>query len=193
MKNIREIVAGNLIALRKENKLTQLELAKMINFSDKAISRWEKGEVLPDVETLERISKVYRVPLTYLLEEHSQIAGRKRVIPPHNEIMVQLLTICVVWIVMTVLFVYMRIIYDFTFWQAFVWGVPLTCILCLSFVKKWGNKLTQAIVRSVLTWSLLASIYLQLLPYNLWLIFLVGVPIQAGIVIASFSKPKEEE
>ena len=126
MKNIREIVAGNLIALRKENKLTQLELAKMINFSDKAISRWEKGEVLPDVETLERISKVYRVPLTYLLEEHSQIAGRKRVIPPHNEIMVQLLTICVVWIVMTVLFVYMRIIYDFTFWQAFVWGVPLT-------------------------------------------------------------------
>ena len=68
MKNIREIVAGNLLALRKENKLTQIELAKMINFSDKAVSRWENGEVLPDLETLERVAKVYRVPLTYLME-----------------------------------------------------------------------------------------------------------------------------
>ena len=192
MRNVREIVAGNLLALRKENKLTQIELAKMINFSDKAVSRWENGEVLPDLETLERIAKVYRVPLTYLMEEHAAGVGAKRNRPSYNELLLQLLVICVVWVIMTVAFVYIRIIYEYTFWQAFVWAVPLSALLSLSFVKKWGDKLLQAVVRSVLTWSFLASIYLQLLPYNLWLIFLVGVPIQAGIIVVAFSKPEEK-
>ena len=191
MKNIREIVAGNLLALRKQNKLTQIELAKMINFSDKAVSRWENGEVMPDIETLESISKVYRVPISYLLEEHTEVVSGKRTRPSYNELLVQLLVICVVWVIMTVLFVYMRIIYEYTFWQAFVWAVPISAFLSLSFFKKWGNKLIQAIVRSVLTWSFLASIFLQLLPYNLWLIFLVGIPIQLGIIVVAFSKPEE--
>ena len=110
----------------------------------------------------------------------------------YNELLLQLLVICVVWVIMTVAFVYMRIIYEYTFWQAFVWAVPLSAFLSLGFVKKWGNKLLQAIVRSVLTWSFLASIFLQLLPYNLWLLFLVGVPIQAGIIVVAFSKPEEK-
>ena len=72
MKNIREIISTNLIALRKQSGLTQVDLAKKLKYSDKAVSRWEKGEVVPDVETLENIAKVYNVPLTYLLKEHTE-------------------------------------------------------------------------------------------------------------------------
>ena len=52
MEDIKDIVAVNLTNLRKANKITQLELAEKLNYSDKAISKWERGESLPDVVTL---------------------------------------------------------------------------------------------------------------------------------------------
>ena len=63
MKNTKEIIQQNLIALRKQNGLTQLELATKINYSDKAISRWEKGEVMPSVDILESLANVYGVQI----------------------------------------------------------------------------------------------------------------------------------
>ena len=59
MENLKDVIRENLINLRKEHKLTQIDLAKKINYSDKAISRWENGDVLPDVEILNSICNVY--------------------------------------------------------------------------------------------------------------------------------------
>ena len=70
MKAIKEVLIENLISLRKEHKLTQLELAEKIGYSDKAVSRWEHGEVLPDVETLDTPLVTYGNLLSALLEEH---------------------------------------------------------------------------------------------------------------------------
>ena len=61
---IKETVKENLIRLRREHKLTQLELSEKVNYSDKAVSRWETGEVTPDVETLERLAQLYEIPIT---------------------------------------------------------------------------------------------------------------------------------
>ena len=72
MENIKEIISNNIIMLRKQKNLTQLELGEAIHYSDKAISRWEKGESLPDIETLQLLSETLDVPLTYLFEEHSK-------------------------------------------------------------------------------------------------------------------------
>ena len=55
MENIKEIIAGNLVALRKSKRMTQQELAEKLNYSDKAVSRWEHAETLPDIETLCKI------------------------------------------------------------------------------------------------------------------------------------------
>ncbi|MEG1499724.1 MAG: helix-turn-helix transcriptional regulator, partial [Clostridia bacterium] len=41
MNNIKEIVSTNLIKLRKNANLTQAELAEKLNYSDKAVSKWE--------------------------------------------------------------------------------------------------------------------------------------------------------
>lgn len=64
MSDIKAIVKENLIRLRREHKLTQLELSQKINYSDKAISRWETGEVTPDVETLAHLAELYEIPIT---------------------------------------------------------------------------------------------------------------------------------
>ena len=62
--------------------LTQIGLAKKINFSDKAVSRWDKGEVLPDIETLESLAKIFGVSLTYMLEEHTTTKKQTKRINP---------------------------------------------------------------------------------------------------------------
>ena len=59
---------GNFIAeLRKENELTQKDLAAKINVSDKAVSRWETGKGYPDVTSLVSLSEYFDVSVNELL------------------------------------------------------------------------------------------------------------------------------
>ena len=58
---LKAIVAKNLVALRKNAGFTQIELAEKLNYSDKAVSKWERGESLPDIETMKRIADLYCV------------------------------------------------------------------------------------------------------------------------------------
>ena len=63
MADIKQIIAKNIIDLRKKNKMTQNELAEKLNYSDNAVSRWERAEVTPSVETIEQIAEVFNVPI----------------------------------------------------------------------------------------------------------------------------------
>ena len=70
MKRATELVTENLVKLRKKFKLSQIELSQKINYSDKAISRWEKGEVIPSIDVLEQLAEIYNVKIGYFFEEH---------------------------------------------------------------------------------------------------------------------------
>lgn len=53
--------------LRKENNLTQKDIAKLCNISTQAVSKWERGESIPDVELLERLSILYKVSINEII------------------------------------------------------------------------------------------------------------------------------
>ena len=59
-------IAKNLTDLRKISGLTQAQLAEKLGYTDKAISKWEHAETLPDVITLATIADFYGVTLDYL-------------------------------------------------------------------------------------------------------------------------------
>ena len=61
-----------LTQLRKEKSLTQMELAEEINVSRQAISKWEIGKTVPSMESLICLSKLYDVPLDYLINERDK-------------------------------------------------------------------------------------------------------------------------
>src|SRR5574344_273530 len=108
MENIKQKIAKNLVELRKGKKLTQSELAQKLNYSDKAISKWETGETLPDIEILYNLCKLYGVTLDYLTsnediktkkDKYSNGVGdeiRKNVILA--------LSITLVWLLATILY-----------------------------------------------------------------------------------------
>ena len=61
MNELKNIIASNITYLRKQKKLTQAELAQELNYSDKAVSKWERGESVPDIETLKNIAEMFEV------------------------------------------------------------------------------------------------------------------------------------
>lgn len=194
---VKAVVAKNLIELRKSRNFTQSDLAEKLNYSDKTISKWENGDSLPDVSVLYAITEIYGITLDDLVhenavekadgksEEKKQRAGQNRVI-------ILCLSVSVVFLIASLVFVYLKLKADMDCWQAFVWAVPASCLALLYFNRKTdkqtesiGGKIYRTVVLSLFFWSLLASVYLQFLHYQLWLIFILGIPIEVIIWLGS--------
>ena len=194
MKEMKQTIASNIIQLRKQNKLTQAELAQKLNYSDKAISKWERGESVPDIEILKQISDMFGVTIDYLITENAEQFKSKYALPKQsksNQLTITLLAVCMVWLVATIIYVYAHINLGSNLWSLFVWGVPASCVVLLVFNKMWGNRKFQFYINTLFCWSLLTAIYLQFLSYNIWLIFLIGLPIQVVIFLWSKLKPNK--
>ena len=56
MEDLKPVIAKNITALRQQARMTQSELAERLNYSDKAISKWERAESMPDVAVLKTIA-----------------------------------------------------------------------------------------------------------------------------------------
>lgn len=187
MDNIKIIISSNISALRRKNGLTQIDLAKQINYSDKAISRWENGDVIPDVETLNSLANVFNVPVTYFFEAHKD-TDVSLLKPSKNQALSQFSTISIVWTILAIIFVYFWEFKNETIWQIFVWGIPLTCANFLFFYRKWEMRIVKFILKTVLCWTTLTAIYLSILHLNLWLVYIIGIPVQLAIITSSLKK-----
>jgi transcriptional regulator with XRE-family HTH domain len=183
MENIRNIVAKNLVTLRKEKGLTQLELAQKINFSDKALSRWEKGEVLPDIETIEKLSNVYNVSISSILENQDDNPKTKFAMPTKKDILSQAFLICEIWVMVGVIYAYFRLSKGINFWPIFLWGVPATALFLIIQNRKNPNNILCFIYATIFVWSFITSLYLYMLKANPWYFFLLGVPIQGMLIV----------
>ncbi len=187
MENIKETIAKNLVELRKANKLTQGALAEKLNYSDKAVSRWEHAETLPDIETLCRICEIYGVSFEYLLQREPTEAY---VVSPKKgnrarHVIICLITICTVWLAATLLFTTVQAIFDVNLWQLFVWAIPASITTIAIYNRMWWqSKVCTAITASFNNWTVILAIYLHTLGHNLWMLFIIGVPIQALILLA---------
>ena len=182
MENLREIIPQNIIKYRKENNLTQIELAKKINYSDKAISRWEKGEVLPDVETLQVLAEAFNIPLSQLLQHEEQNIKKTRF--TRAEVLSRIFFILEIWTIICAAYAYINVVYDINFWKIFLFGVPFSSVILFLFDRKKHN-ISAFVSGTVFVWSFLTSIFVFLLPVITWYIFIIGIPIQ-GIFIVKY-------
>ena len=191
MKEIKQIIADNLICLRKKNNLTQNELADKLAYSDNMVSRWERAEVTPSVETLQKLSEFYNVPIEFLLKENkAEQIKQNQSIDDIKKFSIVLLLLTVVWFIITCLFVCYDTMFGKNIWKIFVLGAPISCLVLMLFTGSWANHIYRFVVLSVFIWSLLTFIYLLFLNYNFFLIYIVGVPAELALVVWAFIKPK---
>lgn len=187
-KDIKQIIAKNLANLRKNKKITQTELAEQFGYSDKAISKRENGDTLPDIQTLYQLCEFYNVTLDFLVSEQSFDEKikyinhlNKRVII--NNSLIELLYCSFVWILAVIIYVYLYTFSEINYWQIFIWALPATTIVMLLFTKVWKQKLYTFIVRSLFFWTLVTACYIQFIEYNIWPLFFLMIPIQVALIL----------
>lgn len=184
MEDLKNIIAGNIGQLRRQADMTQIELAERLNYSDKAVSKWERGESLPDIVTLKEIADLFAVSVDYLLRpDHPKETELKREFSRRqrrNHRLITAMSCVLVWLVATFLFVNFELLpVSFTsHWLCFVYAMPATAIVLLTLNCVWGDAKYNVWIISVLLWTALAAVYLTFLQYNWWLIFVIGIPAQ---------------
>ena len=194
MTQIKERIAQNLIGLRKEKNLTQNELAEKLNYSDNTISRWEHAEITPSIETLEQIAKFYGVSVESILKEKATEESKKaKKFERIKHISTILMIISQVWFIAAVCFFYINTFASFDAWILFVWAVPISMLIALLFSIPRKNRIVTFIFATLLVWAVLAAIYLQLLQYNLYLLFIIGAPTQLFLCVWAFMRPKKKK
>lgn len=194
MDELKVIIAENIQSLRRDAGMTQAALAEKLNYTDKAVSKWERGESVPDVAVLRDIADLFGVTVDYLLrQDHTAktepmpLHSKKRRVSNHASI--TCMSILLVWLIATFAFVLVDIVSPAvkSHWLAFVYAVPVSMVVWLIFNTIWFRRRWNFLIISLLMWTALASLYLTLLPLNanIWQIFGLGVPGQAIIILWS--------
>lgn len=198
MEDIKLIISQNIVSLRRRSGMTQIELAEKLNYSDKAISKWERGESVPDIAVLKNIADTFGVTVDYLITaEHgddggesgteadrSVIAGIKR-----RRAMITGMSVLLVWVIAIFIFTVVNLVAPSLKgqWLTFIYAVSASEIVWLVFNSVWHNRRRNYLIISLLTWSVLASIYLTAMVFGKypWQTFLVGIPGQLIIILWS--------
>ena len=172
---LRKTVAKNIAQYRKAHHDTQLDLATKLNYSDKSVSKWERGESLPDVYILSQIAELYGVSVSALIGEIQSPRESK----PHYHMFILLLSLALTMAVATLLFsMFMICKVDYPAWMFFVYALPVCSIICIVFTSLWWGILWQGVSVSALIWTLGLSLYLSFELENVSLIFLVCAALQ---------------
>ena len=182
--NQQELLAKNLVYYRKASGLTQLELAEKFNYSDKSISKWERGEGFPDVFVLKSLADFYGITVDdFYLEEHKKIAVKHS--QRRKQIYIRLLSIAIAVLVTFITFFMLNTLLPkniaFKPWLVFLYGLMAVSITWLVWEFIYHNRLVRMFATSAVIWTSAIAIYFTffvIMSLNLWLIFIVAIPLQ---------------
>ena len=195
--DFRRIVAENLIFYRKRAGLTQAEVAAYINYSDKSVSKWERGDGCPDVFVLTTLAEKYGVTInditserTDLPEDTAQDAGD---MPEeaaadttamsnvtHSPFTV-LLAVGAVWLISTIIFSVLNMNGSRpNTWLAFIYAVPASFAMVELFAINWKlPAIMHLLFGSGVIWTLMVSLHLTAPSVeNIYLIYVIAAVAQ---------------
>ena len=180
-EEIKKNFSSNLVRLRKTNNLTQLALAEKLNYSDKAISKWEVGSVIPDVETMTHIADFFGITVNDLIYPENK--KRFKRIFRENHINITMLSIGIAWFLSTIVFFILQKTTTLDrLWLIFIITIPISFILLIVFSSIWFNKLITMLSVSGLAWSSLLTMFLFFNHTSYWFLFIIGIVGQLLII-----------
>ena len=212
---LKKQIGRNIVSYRKRNGMTQAQLAEKLNYSDKAVSKWERGESVPDVPTLVQLAEQFDVTVNDILVDPDALpaqtgpvvrvmekAVEKNLKRKADKRIILSLSSLLVWFVALFCYVLFSILDVPKSWVAFVYAIPANAIVLLSLRSAWKDFRWNQILISAIMWGSLLSVFVTLLAFvdvalgvKIWQIFLLGIPGQIAILLWSrlFRKyPREE-
>ena len=205
-------LGANIVAYRKRSGLTQARLAERLNYSDKAVSKWERGESMPDVLTLVQLAELFDITVDELLRdpneipehtsgriEHAmEVAVEKTLKRKANKRVILGLSSLLVWFVALLVFVVVSSLDIPRSWIAFLYAIPADAIVQLSLRSAWRDFRWNKTLISIIMWGGLLSLYASLKLFvhvDIWKLFLLGIPGQLAVLLwfRMYGKSKKEE
>jgi len=187
MEDLKVIFASNLIAVRKKNGMSQMELGEKLSYSDKTISKWERAEGLPDVVTLKALSEIFNVSTDWFLSPHDN-----QWVPPAERINLKnivSISIIGIWTVATLAFIILWML-GIKLWLIFPCALPVTFIVWLILNSIFYRGRHNMWLTHCLLLSLFGVVYF-LFGRDLWPLVFVAVPCHT-IVFLSFHIKKRK-
>ena len=192
MKDIKSQVSANLCSLRKQRGITQAELAEKLNYSDKAISRWEKGDTLPDLNVLYEICKFYGITMNDLVGDECTASQIEETAKHRKMYCIWMCTLAgvSVWLFATIWFTVNLLTEPReVLWIAFVWALPFSCGTAMLIGRKMFNWIVHFVLASTLLWTALTATVLHVKFFTsisgnmIWFLFIIAIPLQAMIFL----------
>ncbi len=195
MEDIKVNVASNLLKLRGAAGMTQMELAQKLNYTDKAVSKWERAESLPDVTVLKGIADIFGVTVDYLITSHAEweqvpVKSKELHFRPNAVIAVALFGILAVATLIFIIFWLLGQIY----WSIFIYAAPVAFITALVLNSMWNKGRGNIVLVSLLVASVIPVVYVAFYQtgQNPWQLFILA-PILEFIVLVSFHVKKRNK
>ncbi len=211
-EKLKSQLGANIVAYRKRIGLTQAKLAEQLNYSDKAVSKWERGESVPDVLTLVQLAEFFGTTVDELLRDPDEIpantggpiehamekAVEKTLKRKANKRVILGLSSLLVWFVALLIFVVVSSLDIPRSWIAFLYAIPADAIVQLSLRSAWGDFRWNMALISILMWGGLLGLYASLRLFvhvDIWKLFLLGVPGQFAVLLwfRMYRKSNREE
>jgi len=180
-EKLREFFARNLAHYRKALGLTQSELAEKLNYSDKSISKWERGDGLPDLAVTSQLAEIFGLTVNDLIAEKP----RRRLMTTRNKIIITLLSMGIAWLVATILFFLCEIIFPTikVWWLFYIYAIPISAIVGIVFSCIWWKKIHLLASISTLIWSAALCVMLTVSIPKIYLIFIVAAVLQIMTIL----------
>ena len=201
-EKLKDLIGKNIASYRKCAGLTQAGLAEKLNYSDKAVSKWERGESIPDVITLMQLADLFEITVNELVADPDVLPGdnpgnlekamtqvsEKALKRKANKNIILALSSVLVWFVALLTFVILSsfpVLEKYSF-LLFFYSIPANAIVALSLRSAWHDFRWNKALISAIVWGSLLSIHVSLLiflNFNLWKIYLLGIPGQIAIFL----------
>lgn len=198
-EKLKRQIGANIIAYRKREGWTQADLAEKLNYSDKAISKWERGESVPDVLTMAALAEQFGITVNDLLVDPNALPEETGAVQQAMEKVVKKtlkrqankntilgLSSILVWFVALLIFVVMDTVGIPKSWLAFFYAIPADAIVLLSLRSAWHDFRWNRGLISMIMWGGILALFVTLLVlvrFNMWKLFLLGIPGQAAILL----------
>ena len=188
LSELKLISASNIIKLRTEAGLTQAELGEKLNYSDKTISKWERGEAIPDAYVLTQMAEIFGVTVDYLLSSHDaweppeQQAARQEE-AGYSVNMIIAISVLGVWTMALTIFVLLWL-FDIILWETFIVALPVSILTYMVLICVFRRRQHLQFVIAAFVLSMFILLYFTLPMQKPWQLFLIAIPAEIIVFLS---------
>ena len=201
LNELKLVTASNIIKLRTQKGMTQAELGALLNYSDKTISKWERGEAIPDAYVLTQLSALFGVSVDFILSSHDKWEK-----PKENEVeevrysVEHIIAIVVIGVSTAFLIAFVTLwLMDVVEWRLFLFALSAAILAYMIMICIFKRMRQLQYVIALFVASLFVIVYFFLPTANPWQLFLILIPAEAIVFLACNVKkrrhphPKKQE